>query len=138
MPNSLQRRSRWAFVVGALLGQLALIGVVGIFVLLLRNDVGGLQADARTSEVATCYAQARGRPSLIVIFRVLAGVATDSTDRDVITALVDTYESATPTLNECDKLARTRGLDPADFPAPEVPRERTARRTADANTTTGR
>jgi hypothetical protein len=76
-------------------------------------------AASRTTEVGTCYSQARGRPRLITILRLLGSTAErDPVGRAAVNSMIMEYEESTPTVAECDKLAAEHGLDPEDFPAP--------------------
>lgn len=117
------RRWAWPFTIGMLFALLVITVALSVIVYLVRNDVGALGLASRTSEVATCYAAARGRPTLIVILRGIAAKL-DPDPREVTQGFIDGYEASTPTVEECDDLALRRGLEPQDFPAPELtPRE---------------
>lgn len=132
MPERLLRR-RWILygAIGLLLG-LAIATTVSLVLLyFVRGDVEQQKREGKLAEVATCYAAARGRPSLIVILRLISGIAGDQAERDVVDQFIDRYEGNTPTVTECDELAAMRGFSPEDFPAPEVPTERTARQERD-------
>ncbi len=115
------RRWAWPFTVGLLIALLIGTSTVSFVAFRLNSDVQGLRAAGKTAEVATCYAQARGRPGLITILRVIAGTAGDG-ERVVINGFINQYENNTPNVGECDMLARERDLDPADFPAPDPPK----------------
>ena len=98
---------------------------LSVVVWFIRDDVRDLDVAGRTSEVGTCYAAARGRPALIVILRVIAtGAAVSADERVIIDGFIDGYENNTPTVEECDRLARMRGFEPEDFPAPQIPTQR--------------
>jgi hypothetical protein len=114
------RRWAWPFTIGVLFALLIATGTLTLVAIRLNNDVSGLRAAGRSAEVGTCYAQARGRPALITILRVIAGAAGDG-ERVIITRFIDQYEENTPTVEECDMLALERGLRPEDFPAPDPP-----------------
>ena len=86
----------------------------------LRRDVESLRSAEKVSEVATCYAQARGRPALIVILELLAGIA-DAQERNIINSYIEDYDDRTPTVEQCDRLAIMRGLSPENFPPVRVP-----------------
>lgn len=122
MPTS--SSNRWHFLlgmIGALLIMVAILAFVGFG---LRAQVSRLEADARaeklatkTAEVATCYAQARGRPRLIVILRLLATTAErDPIASEAVEGFIMDYENSTPTIAECDKRAVEAGFSPKDFP----------------------
>jgi hypothetical protein len=111
-------------VLGTLFALAVTTITVSVAVYFLRGDVRDLTLAGRTSQVATCYASARGRPALIDILRVLAGAAQSSDERETVNGFIDRYENDTPTIRECDELARMRGLDPKDFPSPPAPSER--------------
>lgn len=128
MPNTFNRQRRWAFVLG-MLAALAIVTItLSIVVYLLRGDVRDLGLAGRTSQAATCYASARGRPALIQILRVIAGSSRSVDERQIVNDFIDGYEDNTPTLEECDTLARMLGFSPEDFPPPDVPRQRTEER----------
>lgn len=122
------RRWAWPFTIGMLLALLITTTTVTVVVYFVRADVLSLTQARKTTEVATCYASARGRPSLIVILRVIGGVTADSSERAIISGFIDGYEDSTPSIGECDSLARMRGLDPEDFPEPDPPRQRSEER----------
>ena len=96
----------------------------------LRNDLNANQerltrleakdvaedASRRTAEVATCFATARNRPALEVILRLIAGTATDSTDRMIVNGAISQYIDRAPTIERCNEIARANNLDPKDFP----------------------
>jgi hypothetical protein len=87
---------------------------------LAREEARSFAEDiaAKTGEVSTCYASARGRPRLIVILRLLANTAErDPVGLEAVESFIMDYETSTPTLAECDRRARENGLDPKDFPA---------------------
>lgn len=110
-----------------LLGALSIVTVtLSVIVIVLYGQlngaerrIAGLEAAGRVAEVATCYVQARGRPPLIVILRGIA-IKLDPDPRDATNDLVDELEAETPTIKECDMLARKRGLNPKDFPPPQI------------------
>lgn len=110
------RRFAWPFTIGFLMALAVLTATLTFLVRDARRDVGQLTESARTAEVATCYATARGRPALIVILKLISGLAVESSDRRIVNAQIAEYEARTPTVPECDTLARDRGLDPKDFP----------------------
>lgn len=122
MPDS--RSNRWYFVLGMMGALFIMVVVLSIIGFGLRAQVHDLQADARaeklaarTAEVATCYASARGRPRLIVILRLLANTAErDPIGRAAVDEFIMEYENSTPTLAECDKRAVENGFSPKDFP----------------------
>ena len=138
MPESTpaqRRRMRWSFTAG-FVGALAIM-VVALSVIawiqrgqlnetrtrLTALEVKDVAEDAsqRTAEVATCYASARGRPALTVILRLVAGLAEDRTDREIVNTAIDSYIAGAPSIAECDRRARANGLDPKNFP-PATPR----------------
>ena len=124
------RKFAWPFTIGLLVALLILTLTLGALIRDARRDVSTLQAAGRTAEVATCYASARGRPQLIVILRLIAGLAESSTDPEIVKGAatvnqaVDGYDANTPSVAQCDMLARDRGLDPKDFPPPRPPGSR--------------
>lgn len=67
------------------------------------------------ADVTTCFNRAYGRPALVTIFRVIAGVAADTTDRAVISEAIADYNRDTPTEMDCVRLARERGIDPKPY-----------------------
>lgn len=127
-PDRIQNKTLRGFVfglIGALAVMTAILSVVTV-VLYGRLDtaqrrIAGLESAGKTAEVATCYSQARGRPALIIILR---GIATklDPDPRDATNDFIDRYQAQTPTVHQCDMLAVRRGLDPKNFPAPNVTR----------------
>lgn len=119
--NPRLRRFAWPFTAGMLSALLIITTVLVILITDARRDVGGLQAAGRTAEVATCYASARGRPLLGNLLRVIGAAASTQADRAVVNEAISQYVNSARTEEECAMLARARGLDPADFPAPPPP-----------------
>lgn len=123
------RRLRWF-----LLGAVAVMSVLMLVLLginwklradlnhsharITRLEAQHLAEDAsrRTTEVATCFATARNRPALAVILRLIAATATEQEDRRLVNGAISVYMDRTPTVPECEELARANNLDPADFP----------------------
>ena len=114
------RRWAWPFTIGLLTALAITVVVLAVIGYSLRRDVSELRTAERVSEVATCYAQARGRPALIVILELLAGIA-DAQERNIINSYIEDYDDRTPTVDQCDRLAIMRGLSPENFPPVRVP-----------------
>ena len=122
MPDT--RSNRWYFVLGMMGALFIMVVVLSIIGFSLRQRVVSLEATqreeqvaAKTAELATCYAQARGRPRLIVILRLLATTAErDPVGLEAVESFIMDYENSTPTVRECDKRAVEAGFSPKDFP----------------------
>jgi hypothetical protein len=118
------RSKRWWFLLGMIGSLSAVVIFLSIVGFGLRNRVDSLEADrnqeklaTRTAEVATCYLQARSRPRLIVILRLLSATAErDPVGRTAVNDYIREYQMSTPTMKECNKKARELGFAPEDFP----------------------
>ena len=118
------RRLAWPFTIGFLAALTIIVIALSVMLLYVRDDVGDFKREAKVSEVATCYATARGRPALIVILKLISGLAVESSDRRIVNTQIADYEARTPSVEECDMLALDRGLRPEDFPPQRPPGSR--------------
>lgn len=68
----------------------------------------------RIADVSTCFNQSRSRPRLIVILR---GIQTElePDPRQALGELIDEYEDATPSEDDCVRLARKNGIEPKPY-----------------------
>ena len=99
------------------------VAVLSVIGFTLRERVVSLEAGqreeklaTRTAAVATCYATARSRPGLIVVLNLVASLADDSVERQIVKEVIDGYRLSAPTIAACDKRAVEAGFKPTDFP----------------------
>lgn len=72
-------------------------------------------ASKQAADVTTCFASARGRPRIIEILRAIAGTIDDTVPRAAVNDLIHDFQTRTPTVPTCVKIAHRYGLDPKKF-----------------------
>ena len=118
MPDT-GRKSRWYGTLGMIIGLTIALVVVTVIARDAQVKVNEQVRNTRVAETAACFAAARGRPRLIMVLRALSGqLADDAVGREALEALIDEYEQRTPLVTDCETLAESYHLDPADFPPP--------------------
>jgi len=119
------RRWAWPFTIGLLVALTIVVVALSVIAFIQRGQLSDadrrldtIETGTRIAEVATCYATARGRPVLADLLGVLASSAPTAAERAIVNGAIRHYVRSARTVQECDKLAVERGLDPRDFPPP--------------------
>lgn len=128
MPETRARRRRW-FIYGVMLSLGIVVAVLSVISFILNDQLNNAEARltrieaqnvaretaTKVGEIATCYASARGRPQILIVFRGLAAKLGPN-PRTALNELIDRYETTTPTLAQCDAKAKAEGFSRKDFP----------------------